>query len=118
MNCTDLKIFENNLTAYLPLKTVSWSLQGILADYVAGVAVEKCNNFNFTKNNLTVLGNARVGGFPTLDALMIVNSNNSYVGDNKIDEKIQYLILANIVIFMELMCTNVMTLLLTTILLI
>ena len=87
MNCTNLKIAENNLTAYLPLKTVSWSLQGILADYVAGVAVEKCNNLNFTKNNLTVLGNARVGDYPTLDALMIVNSNNSYVGDNKIDEK-------------------------------
>ena len=84
MNSENLTMFNNTITAYLPLKTVSWSLQGIAADYVAGVAVEKCNNLNFTKNNLTVLGNARVGDYPTLDAFMIVNSNNSYVGDNKI----------------------------------
>ena len=86
MNSENLTMFNNTMTAYLPLKTVSWSLQGIAADYVAGVAVEKCNNLNFTKNNLTIIGNARVGGYPTLDAFMIVNSNNSYVGDNIIKE--------------------------------
>ena len=83
MNCKNLKIVENNIIATLPLKTVSWSY-GIGADYVLGVGIQDCEKLNFTKNNITITANRRVGGFPTLDAVMIVGSNNAYVGDNKI----------------------------------
>ena len=83
MNSKNLKIAENDIIATLPLKTVSWSY-GIGADYVLGVGIQNCEKLNFTKNNITITANRRVGGFPTLDAVMIVGSNNAYVGDNKI----------------------------------
>lgn len=83
MNCKNLKIAENNIIATLPLKTVSWSY-GIGADYVLGVGIQDCEKLNFTKNNITITADRRVGLYPTLDAVMIVGSNKAYVGDNKI----------------------------------
>lgn len=83
MNCKNLKIAENNIIATLPLKTVKWAY-GIGADYVLGVGIQDCEKLNFTKNNITITANRRVGLYPTLDAVMIVGSNNAYVGDNKI----------------------------------
>lgn len=86
INSKNLKIEWNSIVASLPLKTVNWNLQGISADYVAGAAIENCSNLSFRRNNLTITANRRVGDFPTLDAVMIVDCNNSYVGDNRISE--------------------------------
>ena len=79
--------YKNNITAYLPLKAVDFSqtFPSIYTDQVAGVAVQSSNGFNFTGNKLDVVGNARLGGYPTLDALIIVQSANSYIVDNTID---------------------------------
>lgn len=79
----NLTIEGNNITATVPLKTVAWSY-GIGADYVLGVGIQNCPNVSFKRNNLSLTANARVGSFPTLDAVMIVGCNGAYVGNNSI----------------------------------
>ena len=86
-NSANVKVASNNITATLPLKTVVYSNTGLERDYVAGVGVGDSNYFNFTKNKLDVTGNLRSGSYPTLDALIIWQSHNSYVGQNIITEK-------------------------------
>ena len=83
-NSEKVTISGNKINATLPLKTVTWSASGIDADYVAGVAIQDCDKINFTGNTVNITGNRRVGLYPTLDAVMIVSSDNAYVGDNKI----------------------------------
>ena len=86
-NSENLIIYGNEITATVPLKTVNWAMSGsIYADYVAGVAIENCKNMSFARNNLTVIGDRRVGSFPTLDALIIAKSANAKICSNKINE--------------------------------
>lgn len=86
-----VKMVGNNITAFLPLKDVDYSdwtpEPTIDYDLVAGVAVESSNNFNFTGNKLDVTGNLRTGYYPTLDALLIVKSDNVQVVGNEIYEQ-------------------------------
>ena len=83
----NLTIYGNEINANVPLKQVNWTLSGsIYADYVAGAAIEYCNNFKFDKNNLTVIGNRRVGDYPTLDAFIIAQSPNAKIRGNNIYE--------------------------------
>lgn len=87
MNSENLTISGNEINAKVPLKQPNWAyVNSIASDYVAGVAIESCNNLRFTGNNLTVIGNKRVGGFPTLDAFIIAQSEDAYIGQNKIIE--------------------------------
>ena len=81
--------YKNNITAYLPLKDVDFTqtFPSIYTDQVAGVAVQSSNGFNFTGNKLDIVGNARLGYTPTLDALIIVQSVNSYIVGNTINLK-------------------------------
>lgn len=86
-NSENVTIYGNEINASVPLKQPNWSIYGsIYSDYVAGVAVEYCNNLKFDKNNLTVIGNKRVGGFPTLDAFIIAKSANAKIRGNNIYE--------------------------------
>ena len=87
-----VKMVGNNITASLPLKDVDYTnyttrFPTIDLDLVAGVAVENSNNFNFTGNKLNVTGNLRAGWYPTLDALIIVKSENVRVIGNQIYEQ-------------------------------
>lgn len=83
----NLTIYGNEINANVPLKQVNWTLSGsIYADYVAGAAIEYCNNLKFDKNNLTVIGNRRVGDYPTLDAFIIAQSPNAKIRGNNIYE--------------------------------
>ena len=87
-----VKMIGNNITAYLPLKDVdytNWTTRfpTIDLDYVAGVAVEQSGEFLFDNNMLNVTGTIRGGWFPTLDALIIVKSDNSNITNNKIYER-------------------------------
>ena len=87
INSENLTIYGNEINATVPLKTVNWAISGsIYADYVAGVAIENCNKMTFAKNNLTVIGDRRVGSFPTLDALIIAKSANAKICKNNIYE--------------------------------
>lgn len=87
-----VKMIGNNITAYLPLKDVdytNWTTRfpTIDLDYVAGVAVEQSGEFLFDNNMLNVTGTIRGGWFPTLDALIIVKSDNSNITNNRIYER-------------------------------
>lgn len=79
--------YKNNITAYLPLKAVDFDqvFPSIYTDQVAGVAVQESDNFNFTGNKLDVTGNSILGFYPTLDALIIVQSENSHIASNTIN---------------------------------
>lgn len=86
-NSENVTIYGNEINANVPLKTVNWTKSGsIYADYVAGVAIENCNKMTFARNNLTVIGDRRVGSFPTLDALIIAKSANAKIWKNDIYE--------------------------------
>lgn len=83
----NLTIYGNEINATVPLKQPNWSyVSSIKSDYVAGVAIESCKNLKFDKNNLTVIGNKRVGGFPTLDAFIITQSADAKIRGNNIRE--------------------------------
>ena len=87
MNSENLTIYGNEINATVPLKQPNWyAVNTIASDYVAGVAVGSCNNFRFDKNNLTVIGNKRVGDYPTLDAFIIAQSANAKIRGNHIYE--------------------------------
>ena len=79
--------YKNNITGKLPLKRVDFNqvFPSIYTDQVAGVAVQSSNGFNFTGNNMDIVGNNRLGDYPTLDALIIVQSYNSYINGNTIN---------------------------------
>ena len=86
------KMVGNNITAFMPLKDVDYTnyttrFPSIDLDLVAGVAVESSSNFNFTGNKLNVTANLRTGWYPTLDALIIVKSDNVRVMGNQIYEQ-------------------------------
>jgi hypothetical protein len=86
-NSPSINIIGNTIDATLPLKTVNWNLSGSIdADYVAGVAIENSNTTRFINNTLIVVGDRRVGNYPTLDALIIANSSWVHVEDNIIHE--------------------------------
>ena len=86
-NSENVTIYGNEINASVPLKQPNWSIYGsIYSDYVAGVAIEYCNNLKFDKNNLTVIGNKRVGDFPTLDAFIIAKSSDAKIRGNIIRE--------------------------------
>lgn len=86
-NSTNINIIGNTINATLPLKTVNWNLSGSIdADYVAAVAIENSNTTRFIGNTLNVVGDRRVGSYPTLDAFIIANSSWAHVEDNIIHE--------------------------------
>lgn len=85
----NVTVSRNNITAYLPLKKVEIDGQiypSIYTDKVAGVAVQSSNHFEFTYNRLLVNVSVTNYDYPTLDAFIIADSNNSYIGHNTVIE--------------------------------
>lgn len=84
----NVTVSRNNITAYLPLKNVDFyqPYPSIYTDLVAGVAVQSSSNFTFTYNRLEVNVSDTDYGYPTLDALIIVDSENAYIAHNNITE--------------------------------
>jgi hypothetical protein len=86
-NSADLNITGNTINAYLPLKLVNWAKSGSIdADYVAGIALEQCGGADLIRNTVNVKGILRGGSFPTLDAIIIANSNDVIIEHNIITE--------------------------------
>ena len=83
-----VEVSGNTIKAYLPLKDVDFNqpYPSIYTDLVAGVAVESSSNFVFENNKLYVNVSRNSTGFPTLDAFIIANSENAYIGNNTIVE--------------------------------
>jgi len=88
VNSEDVEVSGNNITAYLPLKDVDYSqpYPSIYTDLVAGVAVQYSNSFRFTNNRLLVNVSRNSTGYPTLDAFIIVGSQEAYIAHNTIIE--------------------------------
>lgn len=87
---SEVKMVGNNITAILPMKTVEWfdkNFTGINRNFVAGIAVTGSNYFNLTGNKLDITGNSRDGTGPTLDAVLIYESNHVTIEKNTIMEK-------------------------------
>lgn len=84
----NVTVSRNNITAYLPLKKVDFDqpYPSIYTDKVAGVAVQESTNFTFTYNRLEVNVSLNNTDFPTLDAFIIVGSDNAYIAHNTIIE--------------------------------
>lgn len=84
----NVTVSGNNITAYLPLKKVDFDqpYPSIYTDKVAGVAVQSSNRFEFTYNTLLVNVSITNYDYPTLDAFIIADSNNSYIGHNTVIE--------------------------------
>ena len=87
-NSENVEVSGNNITAYLPLKDVDYSqpYPSIYTDLVAGVAVQDSNKFRFTNNRLSVNVSRNNTGYPTLDAFIIVGSQEAYIAHNTIIE--------------------------------
>ena len=66
----------------------------IATDLVASAAIQSSNGLNFTNNVMRINVSCRAGSYPTLDSVIIVDSNNSYIGHNDIVEidKVNYVI--------------------------
>lgn len=84
----NVTVSRNNITAYLPLKKVDFDqpYPSIYTDKVAGVAVQESSDFKFTYNKLEVYVSLNNTDFPTLDAFIIVGSDNAYIAHNTIIE--------------------------------
>lgn len=81
---------DNNITCYLPLRTVNWDggfYGGISSDSVAGVAVQSSTNLRFQNNYVKVVGNSSQGYYPTLDAVLIHSCDNVIIFNNTILEE-------------------------------
>lgn len=86
-NSAGLNITGNTVNAYLPLKLVNWAISGSIdADYVAGIALEQCGSAKLIGNTVNVKGILRGGSFPTLDAIIIANSNDVVIEHNTVTE--------------------------------
>ena len=84
----NVTVSRNNITAYLPLKKVDFDqpYPSIYTDKVAGVAVQESKDFKFTYNRLLVNVSCNNTDFPTLDAFIIVGSEDAYIAHNTIME--------------------------------
>ena len=84
----NVKMNHNAIVSQLPIKAVDFSkpFPSIYTDLVAAVAVQSSNNFSLTNNDISANVSAIAGGYPTLDAVIIVDSNKTYIYNNTITE--------------------------------
>lgn len=87
----NVTVANNIIIAKLYLKDVDYRyyediFPDIDTDLIAGVAVNTAYRFNFTNNTLDIRAVDKTGWYPTLDALIIVDSENASITKNKITE--------------------------------
>ena len=87
-NSPNTVISGNNITAYLPLKDVAYYTTNDQMDWdqVAAVGIENSNGFNLSYNNIKVNVSCVSGGYPTLDSVIVLDSEDAYIGHNNITE--------------------------------
>ena len=88
-NSPGIEIIGNTIVAYLPLKDVDyWSGErtGMDMDLAAVIGIENSNGFNISYNDIKLNVSDVSGDFPTLDAIIVLDSANSYIGHNNITE--------------------------------
>jgi len=87
-NSPNALINGNKITAYLPLKDVSWSSTGSAMDMdqVAAVGIENSKEFNLSYNDIKVNVSCFTGLYPTLDSVIVLDSEDAYIGHNNVTE--------------------------------
>ena len=88
VNSTNVEVSGNNITAFLPLKAVNFEepFPSIYTDYPAVVAVQSSNKFNLRNNKIEANVSCSDNNYPTLDVVIMVDSNSSYVEYNNITQ--------------------------------
>ncbi|MEE1335747.1 hypothetical protein [Methanobrevibacter sp.] len=87
-NSPNALIAGNNITAYLPLKEVAYYTGETDMDWdrVAVVGIENSNGFNLSYNNIDANVTCFDDSFPTLDSVIVLDSEDAYIGHNNVTE--------------------------------
>jgi len=87
-NSPNALITGNKINAYLPLKEVAYYTTSDQMDWdrVAVVGIEFSNGFNLSYNNIEVNVTAFDDSYPTLDAVIVLFSEDAYIGHNNVTE--------------------------------
>ena len=87
-NSPNALINGNTITAYLPLKEVAYYTTDDQMDWdrVAVVGIESSNGFNLSYNNIEVNVTCVDDSYPTLDAVIVLFSEDAYIGHNNVTE--------------------------------
>ena len=86
-NSTYVNITYNEITSVLPFKNVDYyTRQGMDMDLVAAIGIEESDNFTLYFNVLRGYIEKTCTGYPTLDMVIICDSDYGYVGWNAIEE--------------------------------
>lgn len=87
-NSPNAFIYNNTITAYLPLKDVAYYTGETDMDWdqVAVIGIENSNGFNLSYNNIKVNVTNVSGSYPTLDAVIVLDSEDAYIGYNNVTE--------------------------------
>ena len=87
-NSPNAVITGNNITAYLPLKDVAYYTGETDMDWdlVAAVGIENSKEFNLSYNNIKVNVTCVNGWYPTLDSVIVLDSEDAYIGHNNVTE--------------------------------
>ena len=86
-DCIDSIIENNTIISSLPLKDIIFGANGaeLASDLVLTVGIGGCNNISFVGNTLLSDVNKRPeNSYPSLDCMLISNSNNSFICNNSI----------------------------------
>lgn len=80
-------ITGNTIVAYLPLKDVDYETRtGMDMDLAAVIGVEYCDEFQITYNDIKANVSTVDGDYPTLDAIIVLDSWGAYIGHNNVTE--------------------------------
>lgn len=87
LNAPNALVANNTIVTALPLRDVDFaggtSAATLDSDYVASVGIAYCDNLTFVGNNISSTVNKRPGSsYPTLDGIIICDSNNVIIKDN------------------------------------
>lgn len=87
-NSPNALIYNNTITAYLPLKQVAYYTTEDPMDWdqVAAVGIENSNAFNLSYNNINVNVSCVGDSYPTLDSVIVLDSEDAYIGHNNVTE--------------------------------
>lgn len=87
-NSPNALIYNNTITAYLPLKQVAYYTTEDPMDWdqVAAVGIENSNAFNLSYNNININVSCVGDSYPTLDSVIVLDSEDAYIGHNNVTE--------------------------------
>ena len=89
VNSCNATIQNNTINATLPFKSINYNVTSfptIDTDLVACIAMQSSHGFKLLDNNINITGRAFSDYYPTLDTIIIVQSNNGTISGNIINE--------------------------------